>query len=173
VSGYIHWTITDNWEWADGYCPKFGLYSVDRESDTLKRTARPSAKLYAQVQYGLDSNTFAGGGGGGGSSSSSSNSSSSSSRSRSSNSSRSSSRSSRIQTLKRTARPSAKLYAQVRRVHPAAAAAVTVAVLLVVVLIVVVVVFRFERGPHAPRQSYTRRCPNTRMHTIRVNPRRS
>jgi hypothetical protein len=21
VSGYIHWTITDNWEWADGYCP--------------------------------------------------------------------------------------------------------------------------------------------------------
>ena len=35
VRGYIHWTVTDNWEWADGYCPKFGLVAVDRDSPTL------------------------------------------------------------------------------------------------------------------------------------------
>jgi hypothetical protein len=49
ITGYIHWTISDNWEWADGYCPKFGLYSVDRDSDDLARTARPSAKLYGEI----------------------------------------------------------------------------------------------------------------------------
>lgn len=49
VFGYIHWTISDNWEWADGYCPKFGLYSVDRTSPSLTRTARPSATVYADI----------------------------------------------------------------------------------------------------------------------------
>ena len=49
VTAYIHWTISDNWEWADGYCPKFGLYAVDRSSDDLKRKARPSANLYAEI----------------------------------------------------------------------------------------------------------------------------
>jgi beta-glucosidase/6-phospho-beta-glucosidase/beta-galactosidase len=40
VLGYIHWTISDNWEWADGYCPMFGLASVDRSTQELKRTLR-------------------------------------------------------------------------------------------------------------------------------------
>ena len=30
VAGYVFWTIADNWEWADGFCPKFGLAAVDR-----------------------------------------------------------------------------------------------------------------------------------------------
>jgi len=53
VLGYVYWTISDNWEWADGYCPKFGLYSVDRANE-LARTARPnSVKLFTDiVQYG-------------------------------------------------------------------------------------------------------------------------
>ena len=40
VAGYVFWTISDNWEWADGYCPKFGLASVDRTQPSLPRTRR-------------------------------------------------------------------------------------------------------------------------------------
>jgi len=49
VRGYIHWTITDNWEWADGYCPKFGLVSVDRSHPAMPRTPRLSYWLYKDI----------------------------------------------------------------------------------------------------------------------------
>jgi galactolipid galactosyltransferase len=48
VLGYIFWTISDNWEWADGYCPKFGLVAVDREND-FHRTPRPSYYLFKEI----------------------------------------------------------------------------------------------------------------------------
>lgn len=48
VDGYFHWTLSDNWEWADGYCPRFGLVEVDR-SDNLKRRPRPSYYLWTEV----------------------------------------------------------------------------------------------------------------------------
>lgn len=47
VCGYFHWSLLDNFEWAEGYWPKFGLYSVDRK--TFKRTARPSSKVYKEI----------------------------------------------------------------------------------------------------------------------------
>jgi len=43
VAGYVFWTVSDNWEWADGYCPKFGLASVDRSTDELRRMLRRSS----------------------------------------------------------------------------------------------------------------------------------
>ncbi len=48
VLGYIHWTITDNWEWADGYCPKFGLVDINRQH-LDKRMVRPSFYLYQKI----------------------------------------------------------------------------------------------------------------------------
>lgn len=48
VDGYIFWTISDNWEWADGYCPKFGLVHVDRD-DELKRYKRPTYHLFQHI----------------------------------------------------------------------------------------------------------------------------
>jgi len=32
VGGYFHWTLIDNWEWAEGYRSKFGFVSQDRAS---------------------------------------------------------------------------------------------------------------------------------------------
>eukprot|EP00271_Cylindrocystis_brebissonii_P015685 TRINITY_DN38654_c0_g1_i1.p1 TRINITY_DN38654_c0_g1~~TRINITY_DN38654_c0_g1_i1.p1 ORF type:complete len:580 (-),score=90.92 TRINITY_DN38654_c0_g1_i1:1067-2806(-) len=48
VDGYFHWTLSDNWEWADGYCPRFGLVAVDRDND-MKRTPRPSFYLFQDI----------------------------------------------------------------------------------------------------------------------------
>lgn len=47
VQGYSHWSLLDNFEWSHGWTQKFGLYTVDRQ--TFKRTARPSAKVYAEI----------------------------------------------------------------------------------------------------------------------------
>jgi beta-glucosidase len=42
--GYIHWSLTDNFEWSDGFAARFGLVEVDYE--TQKRTPRKSALVY-------------------------------------------------------------------------------------------------------------------------------
>lgn len=47
IKGYFHWSLLDNFEWDQGWWPKFGLIEVDREHG-MKRTIRPSAKWYAQ-----------------------------------------------------------------------------------------------------------------------------
>jgi beta-glucosidase/6-phospho-beta-glucosidase/beta-galactosidase len=47
ILGYIFWTLSDNWEWADGYCPKFGLASVNREN--ISRSPRQSYYLYKAI----------------------------------------------------------------------------------------------------------------------------
>jgi beta-glucosidase len=44
IFGFTYWSLTDNWEWAKGFAPKFGLYRVDRS--TLDRTPTASAGLY-------------------------------------------------------------------------------------------------------------------------------
>ncbi|HEX8182419.1 MAG TPA: glycoside hydrolase family 1 protein [Candidatus Saccharimonadales bacterium] len=46
VIGYLHWSLLDNFEWAYGWWPKFGLIAVDRH--TMKRTIRPSAHWLAK-----------------------------------------------------------------------------------------------------------------------------
>ena len=30
LKGALYWTVTDNWEWAEGFTPTFGLAQLDR-----------------------------------------------------------------------------------------------------------------------------------------------
>ncbi len=48
VEGLIHWTITDNMEWLDGYCPKFGLTEMRRE-EGFRRIKRNSYHLFSRI----------------------------------------------------------------------------------------------------------------------------
>jgi beta-glucosidase len=45
IKGYFHWSLLDNFEWSQGWWPKFGLVAVNRQN--MKRTVRPSAKWFA------------------------------------------------------------------------------------------------------------------------------
>ena len=46
VEGYFVWTLTDNFEWAEGYHPRFGLIYVDFE--TQERIIKSSGHWYAK-----------------------------------------------------------------------------------------------------------------------------
>ncbi|MGB0522941.1 MAG: GH1 family beta-glucosidase [Flammeovirgaceae bacterium] len=50
VRGYFIWTFTDNFEWAEGFRPRFGLVHVDFE--TQQRTIKDSGKWYSQFLTG-------------------------------------------------------------------------------------------------------------------------
>jgi len=47
VRGYFVWSLLDNFEWAQGTAPRFGLLHVD--FTTQRRTAKGSAAFYAQL----------------------------------------------------------------------------------------------------------------------------
>lgn len=48
VIGYMHWSLFDNFEWAYGRWPRFGLVEIDYDND-LKRTVRPSGMWYGKL----------------------------------------------------------------------------------------------------------------------------
>ena len=47
--GYLHWSLLDNFEWAEGYGPRFGLYQVDFDDPARPRGRRPSAGIYSRI----------------------------------------------------------------------------------------------------------------------------
>ena len=47
VRGYLHWSLADNYEWASGFWPRFGLLKVDY--NTKKQYWRPSAFIYREI----------------------------------------------------------------------------------------------------------------------------
>ena len=49
LRGYFHWSLVDNFEWAEGWRQRFGLISIDPR--TQERVPRPSAGLYSAVAH--------------------------------------------------------------------------------------------------------------------------
>ena len=47
VAGYFYWSLVDNYEWLEGYGPRFGLYEVDRT--TMARRPRPSVNVFRDL----------------------------------------------------------------------------------------------------------------------------
>lgn len=47
VRGYFHWSLLDNFEWQNGFWPRFGLVEIDYK--TLERRIRPSAYEYKKI----------------------------------------------------------------------------------------------------------------------------
>jgi beta-glucosidase len=47
VRGYFHWSLIDNFEWAEGWSTHFGLIELDRA--TQARRPRRSADVYAAI----------------------------------------------------------------------------------------------------------------------------
>jgi beta-glucosidase/6-phospho-beta-glucosidase/beta-galactosidase len=47
VAGYTCWSLMDNFEWAEGYAPRFGLIHIDYA--TLKRTPKHSYHWYRDL----------------------------------------------------------------------------------------------------------------------------
>lgn len=47
VIGYLYWSLLDNYEWAEGFAPRFGLIEVDYT--TQNRKIRESARRYEEI----------------------------------------------------------------------------------------------------------------------------
>jgi beta-glucosidase/6-phospho-beta-glucosidase/beta-galactosidase len=54
IRGYYHWSLMDNFEWAAGYCPRFGLYRVDFTDPARPRHMGAGAAVYRTI---IQSNT--------------------------------------------------------------------------------------------------------------------
>lgn len=51
IRGYHYWSLLDNFEWAEGYDMRFGLYEVNFE--TQERKLREGAKCYGRIIKGV------------------------------------------------------------------------------------------------------------------------
>uniref|UniRef100_A0A8C6N6K6 beta-glucosidase n=1 Tax=Melopsittacus undulatus TaxID=13146 RepID=A0A8C6N6K6_MELUD len=49
LRGYNAWSLMDNFEWLNGYDPRFGLHQVDFDNPNRPRTPKRSAVYYAEI----------------------------------------------------------------------------------------------------------------------------
>jgi len=56
IRGYLHWSLTDNYEWAKGFSLRFGLVHVDYDKKLF--TPRPSFFLFREIIRNRTTNRF-------------------------------------------------------------------------------------------------------------------
>ncbi|RKY54624.1 MAG: beta-glucosidase, partial [Candidatus Neomarinimicrobiota bacterium] len=47
VRGYFYWSLMDNFEWAEGFDKRFGLYHVNYK--TQQRTLKEGSEIYKKI----------------------------------------------------------------------------------------------------------------------------
>ena len=47
VRGYFHWSLVDNFEWTEGFAPRFGLFRVDYK--TLERRPAGGSEAFRSL----------------------------------------------------------------------------------------------------------------------------
>ena len=47
IKGFFYWSLIDNFEWQEGFTPRFGLIEIDYP--TQKRNIRPSAYVFSEI----------------------------------------------------------------------------------------------------------------------------
>jgi len=47
--GYMSWTLCDNYEWEDGYKPKFGLYTMSYKNGKRICLLKDSGEYYRKA----------------------------------------------------------------------------------------------------------------------------
>jgi len=56
VRGYFHWSLLDNFEWAEGFEPRFGLFRVDYNNPERPRFPTPTVDTFQELARGLGLN---------------------------------------------------------------------------------------------------------------------
>ena len=51
VRGYYHWSLIDNFEWAFGWKPRFGLYSVNAGEGRLHANQNRKVRNLSEHHY--------------------------------------------------------------------------------------------------------------------------
>lgn len=49
VQGYFYWSLTDNFEWDHGFCPRFGLYRIDYSTPARTRSPTSAVAQYKRI----------------------------------------------------------------------------------------------------------------------------
>lgn len=49
LRGYFHWSLMDNFEWAEGYTARFGLFRVDFDDPERARTPTPGVAVFQEM----------------------------------------------------------------------------------------------------------------------------
>jgi len=58
IKGYLYWSLVDDFEWHDGFTPRFGLYNYDYLQHCILPTdgfGEPSGQIYAHLIAALRS----------------------------------------------------------------------------------------------------------------------
>lgn len=59
VRGYFHWSLIDNFEWAEGFDARFGLVEIDYKNNFARKKRKSFETLHGIIQRGISASDYA------------------------------------------------------------------------------------------------------------------